>query len=200
MAWEAYHVQNGWVGQFSVQAIDFNILIISITVLITVRKNRLEFEPTWKKTLAVCAVPWIFPLITSKQDCRNHLAYGLNVRTGNIALILHGYGPVSGNWCWIKKNRQDLRWALTHGWRVAIFIATVSIYTYVYIYLARSYRKASSVSSHSSNRRLASTSEQELCRMDTGTEDQKNATSTKCTPTPTGHNPNERAKRTPELR
>lgn len=59
-------MQNGWIGQFSVQAIDFNILIISISVLITVRKNSFEFQPTWAKTLAVCAIPWILPLITSK--------------------------------------------------------------------------------------------------------------------------------------
>ncbi|CZT18616.1 uncharacterized protein RCC_04460 [Ramularia collo-cygni] len=175
---------NGWIGQFSVQAIDFNILIISITVLITVRKNRFQFQPSWLKTLSVCAIPWLFPLITS-----------------NIALGLHGYGPVSGNWCWIKKDRQDLRWGLTHGWRVAIFIVTVSIYTYVYIYLARHYRGVSSVGSQASERELHSSSEQELSRMGNSKEDDKKTLiQTTCAPASPNHNTTGRIKKTPDLR
>lgn len=50
------------------------------------------------------------------------------------------YGPVSGNWCWIKPNLL-LRYTLTHGWRIAIFFVTIAIYTYVYIYLKRVYGK-----------------------------------------------------------
>lgn len=74
---------------------------------------------------------------------------------------------MSGNWCWILKDRQDLRWSLTHGWRVAIFITTVSIYTYVYIYLARSYRQVSNIVSTSSNTGHGVHSEQELRCMNT---------------------------------
>lgn len=47
------------------------------------------------------------------------------------------YGHVSGNWCWIKAKHLGLRYGLTHGWRIAIFIATVAIYTYIYIRLRR---------------------------------------------------------------
>jgi hypothetical protein len=32
-----------------------------------------------------------------------------------------------------------LRYALTHGWRIAIFFATIGIYTYIYIHLKRSF-------------------------------------------------------------
>lgn len=32
-----------------------------------------------------------------------------------------------------------LRYALTHGWRLAIFFATIGIYTYIYIHLKRSF-------------------------------------------------------------
>jgi hypothetical protein len=56
---------NGYVGQFSVQAIDFNILIISISVLITVRKKRFMVEPTLGKMIAVCALAWVPSIITS---------------------------------------------------------------------------------------------------------------------------------------
>lgn len=56
---------------------------------------------------------------------------------GNIGLGLHAYGYVSGNWCWITPSRLDLRYALTHGWRIAIFLATIAIYTAIYIRLKR---------------------------------------------------------------
>jgi len=46
---------------------------------------------------------------------------------------------VSGNWCWIEAKYTPLRYALTHGWRIAIFISTISIYTYIYIYLIKAY-------------------------------------------------------------
>jgi hypothetical protein len=32
-----------------------------------------------------------------------------------------------------------LRYALTHGWRIAIFLTTICIYTYIYIRLTRTY-------------------------------------------------------------
>lgn len=57
----------------------------------------------------------------------------------NIALGLHAYGPTSGNWCWITPKHIVLRYALTHGWRIAIFLTTICIYTYVYIRLTRTY-------------------------------------------------------------
>ena len=60
---------------------------------------------------------------------------------GNIGLGLHAYGYVSGNWCWIRPELLGLRYALTHGWRIAVFITTIAIYTYVYIYLRRVFGK-----------------------------------------------------------
>ncbi|EGP87642.1 uncharacterized protein MYCGRDRAFT_109455 [Zymoseptoria tritici IPO323] len=119
---------NGYVGQFSVQAIDFNILIVSISVLVTIRKKTFVVAPTRGKMLGVCAMAWIPSIITS-----------------NIALGLNAYGSVSGNWCWIKPQYTDLRYALTHSWRMAIFFITIGIYTYVYIHLARFYDNMQSV-------------------------------------------------------
>ncbi|KAK4505843.1 hypothetical protein PRZ48_003808 [Zasmidium cellare] len=114
---------NGYIGQFSVQAIDFNILIISFAVLLTVRQSSITMEPPWWAIVLICILPWIPSVITS-----------------NIALGLDAYGPVSGNWCWIRPNLV-LRYTLTHGWRLAIFFLTIGIYTYVYLYLKRVYGK-----------------------------------------------------------
>lgn len=44
---------------------------------------------------------------------------------------------MSGNWCWIQTQHLGLRYGLTHAWRIAIFLATVAIYTYIYIKLRR---------------------------------------------------------------
>ncbi|KAM3414841.1 hypothetical protein BST61_g9985 [Cercospora zeina] len=113
---------NGYIGQFSVQAIDFNVLVISISVLLTVRSPRFVMAPPWWQVAGVCAIPWIPPLITA-----------------NVALGLNLYGPVSGNWCWIQAKYFGLRYALTHGWRMLIFVSTIAIYTYIYIYLMRAF-------------------------------------------------------------
>ncbi|ERF76987.1 hypothetical protein EPUS_06855 [Endocarpon pusillum Z07020] len=115
-------VANAWITQVSVQAVDFNILIISIVVLLCIRQQKLASQPSMKRTVLLCVIAWIPGLITSF--------------TG---LILNAYGPVSGNWCWIKPDLLGLRYLLTHGWRIAIFLATIGIYTYVYIHLKRVY-------------------------------------------------------------
>ena len=56
---------NAFIGQLSVQAVDFNILIISLTVLLAVRNQRVVHEPTRLKTACLCAIPWIPALTTS---------------------------------------------------------------------------------------------------------------------------------------
>lgn len=63
---------NGYIGQFSVQAIDFNILIISVAVLLTVRQSRIVIEPPWWQVIVICAIPWIPPIITSKSSTTLH--------------------------------------------------------------------------------------------------------------------------------
>ncbi|KAK8137410.1 hypothetical protein PG984_002903 [Apiospora sp. TS-2023a] len=115
---------NAFVGQFSVQAVDFNILIMSVTVLLTLRTHKLSTEPTRLTILLICALAWVPSIITS-----------------SIGIGLDAYGPVSGNWCWIKPQRTDLRYGLTHSWRMSIFLATVVIYTYIYIHLKRTFNR-----------------------------------------------------------
>ncbi|KAK8110141.1 uncharacterized protein PG998_006598 [Apiospora kogelbergensis] len=115
---------NAFVGQLSVQAVDFNILIMSITVLFTLRTRRLSAEPSRLTIISLCALAWVPSIITS-----------------SIGMGLDAYGPVSGNWCWISSERASLRYALTHSWRMAIFLATFVIYTYIYIHLKRTFNR-----------------------------------------------------------
>ncbi|UPK92194.1 hypothetical protein LCI18_003129 [Fusarium solani-melongenae] len=111
---------NAWIGQFSVQAIDFNILIISVSVLLVVQRQQSLSDSSRAMTTIVCILPWIPGTITSF-----------------VGLGLGTYGPVSGNWCWIQSQHLGLRYGLTHAWRIAIFLATISIYTFIYIKLRR---------------------------------------------------------------
>lgn len=64
---------------------------------------------------------------------------------GTVGLTLGSYGYVSGNWCWITNDRLDLRYALSHGWRIAIFVVTIIIYTYIYINLKRVFKTLRSI-------------------------------------------------------
>lgn len=65
---------------------------------------------------------------------------------GTIGLALDSYGYVSGNWCWIRSDRLDLRYGLSHGWRIAIFFVTIIIYSYIFITLRRVFKTIRSLS------------------------------------------------------
>lgn len=119
------------------QATDFSILAISVvTLLVVLQTGRLTQVSTLRKVL-ICSSIWLMPLITS-----------------TTATAMGAMGPVSGNWCWIKKERTDLRYGLTHGWRMAIIFTTVGIYTYVWIHVSRHFRSLGAITgscrSHSS--------------------------------------------------
>lgn len=114
---------NGFIGQITVQAVDFTILAIVLVTLLTItRKTYLPDVSIWAKTL-ICASTWIVPIITSV------IAVSLNVMT-----------PVSGNWCWITAKRPDLRYGLTHGWRIGIIFLTVLLYAYIWWFVHRHFK------------------------------------------------------------
>ncbi|OJD29152.1 glucose receptor git3 protein [Diplodia corticola] len=114
---------NGWVGQFSVQAVDFSILAIAVVTLLTIQfKSYILYAPTYRKVL-ICLSIWAVPLVTSST------ALGLGV-----------IAPVSGNWCWIARDRRYLRYALGHAWRIAILVLTFAIYVYVFAFMYRRLR------------------------------------------------------------
>lgn len=114
---------NGFIGQLTVQAVDFTILAIVLVTLLTItRKTYLPDVSIWAKAL-ICASTWIVPIITSI------VAVSLNVMT-----------PVSGNWCWITAKRPDLRYSLTHGWRIGIIFLTVLLYAYIWWFVHRHFK------------------------------------------------------------
>ncbi|CAG9991023.1 unnamed protein product [Clonostachys byssicola] len=121
---DAACIANACINQLSVQTIDLNILVISFTVLLTVLKTDRVANLSTRFQALLCIAAWAPALITS-----------------NIALALNGVGYVSGNWCWIRADRLDLRYSLTHGWRLFIFFATILIYTCIYIHLKRVFRR-----------------------------------------------------------
>lgn len=114
---------NGFIGQITVQAVDFTILAIVLVTLLTItRKTYLPDVSIWAKAI-ICASTWIVPIITSV------IAVSLNVMT-----------PVSGNWCWITAKRPDLRYSLTHGWRIGIIFLTVLLYAYIWWFVHRHFK------------------------------------------------------------
>jgi hypothetical protein len=68
------------------------------------------------------------------------MQYTTNVSiAGCIGLGLQAFGPVSGNWCWIKKDRLALRYGLAHGWRFSVILGIFAIYACITIKLCRQY-------------------------------------------------------------
>ena len=134
-------VVNGFIGQLSVSAADFSVLAISVTTLLTV--TRYLYIPTTSKTrkVLICGAIWIMPVITSL-----------------IPTIAGEMKPVGGNWCWISATRPDLRYGMTHGWRLFVIFMTIVIYIYIWIYLRRhlglgnkTTRRTLSFSTHNTN-------------------------------------------------
>ncbi|CZT05733.1 uncharacterized protein RCO7_03906 [Rhynchosporium graminicola] len=111
---------NGFVGQLSVQTVDFSILTITIVTLWVVTSSRSRHDVRLSYILIFCCGSWAVPLITS-----------------GIALSMNAYGPAASNWCWIEQDPTYLRYALTHGWRFVIIAAVVSMCTYIQLFLRR---------------------------------------------------------------
>ncbi|KAH9224328.1 hypothetical protein DL95DRAFT_379269 [Leptodontidium sp. 2 PMI_412] len=111
---------NGFVGQLSVQAVDFSILTITSVTLWVVTSSRSKHDMRLSYILIFCGGSWAIPLITS-----------------GIALIMNAYGPAATNWCWIDKDPTYLRYVLTHGWRFLIIGAVISMCIYIQVFLRR---------------------------------------------------------------
>ncbi|KAE8382445.1 hypothetical protein BDV26DRAFT_288482 [Aspergillus bertholletiae] len=117
---------NGWIGQFSVQAIDFSILAIAMVALWIVQRPTIVSSLSWRAKVLLCISIWVTPLITS-----------------TTALCLGILGPVSGNWCWIESQYLGLRYALGHAWRIAIVLITAVTYIVVFVVVKRRYEHLS---------------------------------------------------------
>ncbi|PBP27641.1 hypothetical protein BUE80_DR001420 [Diplocarpon rosae] len=119
---------NGFVGQLSIQAVDFSILTITFVTMwiVTSSRSRRDWSHAW--IVAFVAATWTVPLITS-----------------SIALGMGVYVPASSNWCWIKPTPIYLRYVLTHGWRFVIIVAVIAMCIYIQIYIRRHSRLMSSM-------------------------------------------------------
>ncbi|ORY57719.1 uncharacterized protein BCR38DRAFT_354184 [Pseudomassariella vexata] len=106
---------NGWIGQVSVQAADFSVLVIAVVTLLTMNFQSWVMRASFKHNVAICLSTWIVPLCT-----------------GSIALAIGKIAPVSGNWCWISEHPGNLRYILTHGWRFGSFIIILIIYIFMF--------------------------------------------------------------------
>lgn len=91
--------------------------IVIVTLLTITQKTYLPSVSFLAKTI-ICLSTWAIPIITS-----------------TTAVAMGSMSPVSGNWCWITAKRTDLRYALTHGWRIAIIFLTVVLYAYIWWYV-----------------------------------------------------------------
>jgi hypothetical protein len=99
------------------QGTDFSILMIAIVTVIVLKAPRYLPNTSLHSQIILSFGIWMVPLATS-----------------TTALAFGAYGPVSGNWCWIKADRADLRYALTHGWRMGIIITTIGLYAYLFFF------------------------------------------------------------------
>ncbi|KAG9604387.1 hypothetical protein KCU77_g1079, partial [Aureobasidium melanogenum] len=125
---------NGFLGQFSVQvsllrsfgklavAIDLGVLSIAISTLALVYSPTHDCKQSLLFRCIACGLVWLIGLTTS---C--------------IILGLQAFGPVSGNWCWIKEDRLALRYGLAHGWRFGVILGIIAIYICIARKLCRQY-------------------------------------------------------------
>ncbi|KAK6342238.1 hypothetical protein TWF730_001715 [Orbilia blumenaviensis] len=128
-------VANGFIGQLSVQATDTSILAIAIVTVWSLTRKTTICETLPRTTTAlICAATWLLPITTSF-----------------IVLGMNRYGPVSGNWCWIKAEPSYFRYVMTHGWRFAFIFCEIVMYTYLHFYIRKrfgAFLDASRCSSH----------------------------------------------------
>ncbi|THV65423.1 hypothetical protein D6D28_09118, partial [Aureobasidium pullulans] len=122
---------NGFLGQFSVQAVDFGVLSIAISTLFVVIVPAHDSRQSLLSKILACVSVWIIGLVTSKSTRAITFVLTKSVTAGCIASGLQVFGPVSGNWCWIKSDELELRYALAHGWRFTIILGIIAIYTYI---------------------------------------------------------------------
>ncbi|KAF3771196.1 hypothetical protein M406DRAFT_326591 [Cryphonectria parasitica EP155] len=121
---------NGWVAQVSVQAADFSMFAIAVITLLTVTEKVYMPAVSRTKKILICLSIWIVPLAT-----------------GCIAVAKGVMMPSGANWCWISASRTDLRYGLNHGWRFAIILFIIGIYSYVYYHTSRRFKHLATTTS-----------------------------------------------------
>lgn len=82
-----------------------------------------KFEASLRTYIGFSICIWIIPIATSTTGL------GLGI-----------YRPVTAGWCWISRERLWLRYALSHGERIAIILVTIAIYTRLWLYMRRHHK------------------------------------------------------------
>ncbi|CAG8955939.1 hypothetical protein HYFRA_00008792 [Hymenoscyphus fraxineus] len=136
---------NGLIGQLTVQGTDFSILAIAIATVITIKRSNFKPSMSSKRKLFITFGIWTVPLTTSL--------------TG---LFLDDYRPVTGNWCWLDAKKPALRYALGHGWRIAIIFTVASLYAYLFFYIQRHFSMMDKVLSASRSNNCEVTEEVQI--------------------------------------
>lgn len=125
-----YCTLNGFIGQFTVQAADFSILLIGIVTCITIT-NPME----------LC-----FSRIESFLPLAFFGIIGICTATSTIGLKTIGYDWLgnSGDWCWFSPYHSlstTIRFTLTQGPRMAIFLVLILLYGKTFLFLRNLSRK-----------------------------------------------------------
>lgn len=87
---------------------------------LTINFDSRVLNSTLTQQRLVCGLIWVPPLTTA-----------------TIALAINKMEPVTGNWCWIAREPLYLRYVLGHGWRFAIFLIVVGVYTSIFFNVRR---------------------------------------------------------------
>ena len=107
---------NGWIAQFSVQINDFTHFAMAIVTfyILTHCKSSYAMEVVESYIHYILAVIWFVPIITA-----------------SVGGAVNGFGW-SGTWCWFKGTPVEVanivRYTLTHGPRIFIFITLICVY------------------------------------------------------------------------
>ncbi|KAJ3078233.1 hypothetical protein HK102_004635 [Quaeritorhiza haematococci] len=114
---------NGFVGQLTVQACDLSTLAIALVTFFVLKSK------TGGEAIMASIAKRIWYIIG--------LIWGIPLCTAITAEFLIGYAPTTGNWCWIAGTPLPraiyVRYGLTHGPRILIFITILFTYSYVFV-------------------------------------------------------------------
>ncbi|KAB8205688.1 hypothetical protein BDV34DRAFT_225090 [Aspergillus parasiticus] len=126
-------ILNAWIGQLSVQVKALYFVCLMTFSAMNLGKRFLCASYCIGRSLDYQSTGDSFCARREREEA----AVLLTCLDCTIGLGLKLYGPVSGNWCWIEPQHLSLRYALGHGWRIAIILTTVGIYAYVFVIIKR---------------------------------------------------------------
>ncbi|KAJ3224592.1 hypothetical protein HK099_008201 [Clydaea vesicula] len=133
-------IANGFIGQWTVQAGDFSTLSIAlVTSYVSLHKSpnyALNVVEKWLSTM-------LFTI------------WGTSLSTAVTGHFVVGY-KWTGTWCWFSATPLPLstyvRYFLTHGPRIVIFVLIIVAYTYLYCFFRVKLKFAGLKKDHSVNR------------------------------------------------